>query len=142
MPKLEVLLKDGGIEEFETVPVADDSNQNPAIPKPSNQGTTIIKTAVVLGLGKQVISSGIGLIGESTGDYALERKVKGIVSGAGIATGLVAYTIPTMIGIGIKESTDAYVRSRAITRKQIEADLNKQRIGKVVSSNSRVGGAK
>lgn len=142
MPKLEVLLKDGGIEEFETVPVVDDSNQNPAIPKPSNQGSTIIKTAVVLGLGKQVINSSVGLIGEATGDFALERKVKGGLSAIGL--GAAALTAPalTLGGLALKESTDAFVRARAIARKQIEADLNRQRIGKVVSSNSRVGGAK
>lgn len=142
MPKLEVLLKDGGIEEFETVPVTDDNNQNPAIPKPSNQGSSVLKTAVILGLGKQVLNTSLGLIGEATGDYALERKVKGYVSGAGLATGLVAYTIPTAIGIVIQQSSDVYLRGRAIDRKRIESDLNKQRIGKVVSSNSRVGGAK
>lgn len=142
MPKLEVLLKDGGIEEFETVPVADDNNQNPAIPKASNQGSTVIKTATLLTLGKQTINSGIGLIGETTGDYALERKVKGGLTAAGL--GAAALTAPLIVGGGlaIQQGTEAFLRNRAVTRKQIEADLNRQRIGKVVSSNSRVGGAK
>lgn len=142
MPKLELLLKDGGIEEFETVPVQDDKNQNPAIPTASNQGTTIFKTAIIVGLGRQVVNSSISLIGETTGDYALERKVKGGLTGLAFGGAFLAAPVLTGGGIAIQQGSEAFLRNRAIMRKQIKAAENKQLIGKVVSNNARVGGQK
>ena len=142
MPKLELLLKDGGIEEFETVPVKDDNNQNPAIPQSSNQASTIVKTGIILTLGKQTINSSIGLIGELTGDYALERKVKGGLTGLGLGVAFISAPVLTGGGLAIQQGTELFLRNRAIARKQIQVEQNRKRIGKVVSNNSRAGGAK
>lgn len=140
MAKLELLLKDGGVSETETMPVIE--NNNATTPDTTESKGNFLKNAVLLGAGKQIIDSTVSQIGFATGDYALERKVKGALSGVGIVGGLAINAPATLTALAITHATDAYVRAKTIQRKQTEAMQNQVVTGAIVSNNGIYGGAK
>ena len=142
MARLEILIKDGGVEEKETTPVTSTPNTNPAQPKAPNQTKALITGGMLLTFGRQAINSGVGLIGEVTGDYALERKVKGTMTAVGIVAGLVVAPVLTIGAIAIQQTAEAVGRNRTMFRKTYQAQQNQVITGQTRSNNSRKGGQK
>lgn len=140
--RLEIALLDGGVEEFESVPVQDSTRQNPTIPRTSNQTKALVSGGVLLTVGKSAFSTGVGLIGEFTGDYALQRKVQGGATALGAGVGLLIAPIPTVGALTLKLGSEQLLRSRTIARKQFFAQQVQAKVGKIKSRGSRMGGAK
>ena len=142
MAKLEVLIKDGGVEEFETTPVADTPATNPSIPRADNQTNALLTGGVLLNSGSQVINTGVSLVGELTGDYGLEKEIKANISAVGIGIGLITrpqIAIPALAitTIGNVVKTNAQRKKSAFT-----ANQNAILTGLSRSDNSRLGGRK
>ena len=140
MPKLEILLKDGGVSETETMPVEEQSN--PTAPDTSESKSNFMKNAVLLGAGKQILDTTVSQIGFATGDYALERKIKGGLTGIGIIGGLAINAPATLTAMAITQGADAWVRAKTLQRKQTEALQNQIVTGAIVSNNGIYGGAR
>jgi len=142
MARLEILVKDGGIEENETTPVTTTANTNPAQPKAPNQTKSLMTGALLLTFGRQAINSGVSLIGDVTGDYALERKIKSGLSTVGLVAGLVVNAPLTLGALAIQQAAEAVSRNRTIFRKTFTAQQNQVITGQTRSNNSRKGGQK
>lgn len=142
MAKLEILVKQGADEEFETTPVTDTPENNPQIPQTEIQTKALIGGAALLTLGRQAVSSGVNLIGDLSGDYALERKFKSLftLGGKGLAIATVPQiAIPALV---LEEASGAIQRNRAVQKKRFEIEQNKVITGATRSNNSRKGGRK
>jgi len=142
MARLEILIKDGGIEENETTPVTSSPNTNPAQPKTGNQTKSLMTGALLLTFGRQIINSGVSLIGDVTGDFALERKIKSGLSTVGFVAGLTINAPLTIGALGIQQAAEAVSRNRTIFRKTYQAQQNQVITGQTRANNSRKGGQK
>ena len=139
MAKLEILVKDGGVSETETMPVVSDTT-NPAAVNQDQAKSSFLKNAVLLGAGKQVLDAGVSQIGYATGDIALERQVRGVLTGIGIAGGLAVNAPATLAALGITQASDAWVRSKTVARKQTQILQNQKLTGAIAVNNSIYGG--
>lgn len=141
MPKLEILLKDGGVEEFETTPIQDNNNTSPTQPKQPTKNQ-FVQTAALLTIGRQAINAGIGQIGLTTGNYILERQVKAGLTAAGLAVAFTKAPLITTAGVAISQYAEARKRAIQIQRKQFQAQQNQVSIGAITTRNGLYGGAK
>ncbi len=141
MPRLEVLLKDGGIEEFETTPVTDSAVTTSTTPTqpPKN---TFIKTAILLTVGKQALNGSINMIGLSTGDYILERGIKKSLTTIGVVGAFAKAPLLTAGGVLVSQGLEARERYVQRTRKQYQAQQNIIAIGAITTRQSEYRGAK
>jgi len=142
MARLEILFKDGGVEEFETVPVSETHNTNPSIPKAENQRNAFVSGAILFTVGRDLINNGVGLIGDLTGDYALERKLKGGFTALGLGYAFVSNPILTGSGIAIGATAGEIARRNEVRKKNFKAQQNAIVTGKAKSKNLLFGGAK
>jgi hypothetical protein len=141
MPKLTILLKDGGVEEFETTPIQDNNNTSPTQPKQSSS-KQLIQTAALLTVGRQAVNESINLVGVSTGDYILERQLKAGITVVGLGVAFAKAPVITTLGVGISQAAEARKRAIQRTRKQFQAQQNAVAIGAITTKNGLYGGAK
>jgi hypothetical protein len=142
MAKLEILVKTTADEEFETTPVADNPSNNPQIPQTESQTKALIGGATLLTLGRQAVSSGVNLIGDLSGDYALERKVKSLFTIGGKLLAVATFPQGAVPALILEEASGAIQRNRAVQQKRFEVGQNKIITGATRSNNSRKGGRK
>ena len=143
MPKLEILLKDGGVSETETMPVGDNA-RNQAAPNQAQAQSNFMNNALLLGAAKVTYDASVSQIGFATGDVALERKIKGISLGTGLAFGLStggASAVATGLALGISQASEAWVRAKTISRKHEQVLQNQKLTGAIAVNNSIYGGA-
>ena len=142
MPKLEILLKDGGVSETETMP-AEGNTRNPAAPDQTQARSSFMKNALILGAAKKTYDASVSQIGFATGDMALERKIRGISIATGIAFGIStggASAVATMAALGISQASEAWVRAKTISRKQEQVRQSQVLTGAIAVNNSIYGG--